>query len=84
MLALAVSDCSVAAIAAPAVPVVELYRQTATAVMTVGTVTIEKLAAAGAGCLVLEPGTTVLLEKPKVIELADRCKIAIVGWESPV
>jgi hypothetical protein len=52
-------------------------------VPTVGTVTIEKLAAAGAGCLVLEPGKTVLLEKPKVIELADRCKIAIVGWEAP-
>jgi UDP-2,3-diacylglucosamine hydrolase len=51
-------------------------------VPTVGTVTIEKLAAARAGCLVLEPGTTVLLEKPKVIELADHYKIAVVGWEA--
>lgn len=51
-------------------------------VPTVGTVTIEKLAAARAGCLVLEPGTTVLLEKPKVIELADRYKIAVVGWDA--
>ena len=51
-------------------------------VPTVGTTTIEKLAAAGAGCLVLEPGRTILLEKPKVLELADRYKIAIVGSES--
>jgi hypothetical protein len=50
-------------------------------VPTVGTVTMEKLAEARAGCLVLEPGKTVLLEKPKVIELADRFKIAVVGWD---
>ena len=43
-------------------------------VPTVGTTTIEKLADARAGCLVLEPGKTILLEKPKVIELADRYK----------
>lgn len=51
-------------------------------VPTIGTVTIEKLAAAKAGCLVLEPGKTVLLEKPKVLEMADRYKIAVVGWEA--
>jgi DUF1009 family protein len=51
-------------------------------VPTVGTVTIEKLAEARAGCLVLEPGKTVLLEKQKVIELADRYKIAVVGWDA--
>ena len=50
-------------------------------VPTVGTVTIEKLAAARAGCVVLEPGKTILLEKQKVLELADRHKIAIVGWD---
>ena len=50
-------------------------------VPTVGTVTIEKLAAARAGCVVLEPGKTILLEKSKVLELADRYKIAIVGWD---
>ena len=50
-------------------------------VPTVGTTTIEKLAAARAGCLVLEPGKTILLEKPKVLELADRYKIAIVGYD---
>lgn len=50
-------------------------------VPTVGTVTIEKLAAARAGCLVLEPGKTIILEKPRVLELADRHKIAVVGFD---
>ena len=50
-------------------------------VPTVGTVTIEKLAAARAGCVVLEAGKTMLLEKEKVLELADRLKIAVVGWD---
>jgi UDP-2,3-diacylglucosamine hydrolase len=49
-------------------------------VPTVGITTIEKLHAAGAVCLVLEPGKTILLEKPKVLELANRCNIAIVGY----
>ncbi|MCS7033485.1 MAG: UDP-2,3-diacylglucosamine diphosphatase LpxI [Phycisphaerae bacterium] len=52
-------------------------------VPTVGVKTIEKLAAAGARCVVLEAGKTTFLEKDKVIELADRCGIAIVGMESP-
>jgi len=50
-------------------------------VPTIGVTTIEKLAAAKAGCVVLEPGKTVLLEKQKVLEMADRFKIAIVGYE---
>src|SRR5205807_3364344 len=50
-------------------------------VPTVGTTTIEKLAAAGAACLVLEPGKTIMLEKQKVLELADRHKITIVGYD---
>jgi DUF1009 family protein len=50
-------------------------------VPSVGTTTIEKLHAARAGCLVLEAGKTILLEKQKVLELADRLKIAVVGWE---
>ncbi len=49
-------------------------------VPTVGTTTIEKLAAARAGCLVLETGRTMMLEKSKVIEMADRHKIAVVGY----
>ena len=51
-------------------------------VPVIGCQTIETLHAAGAGCIVLEPGKTLILEKPKVIELADRYKIAIVGYES--
>jgi UDP-2,3-diacylglucosamine hydrolase len=52
-------------------------------VPTIGTTTIEKLAAARAGCLVLEAGKTVILEKQKVLELADRHKIAVVGLDKP-
>lgn len=51
-------------------------------VPTVGVKTIEKLAAAGAKCVVLEAGRTTFLEKDKVIELADRSGIAIVGMSS--
>jgi len=49
-------------------------------VPSVGLTTIEKLKAAGAACLVLTPRTTIILEKPKVLELADRLKIAVVGY----
>ena len=48
-------------------------------VPSVGVQTIEKLKAAGCGCLVLEAGQTMMLEKPHVIELADRLGIVIVG-----
>jgi DUF1009 family protein len=51
-------------------------------VPTIGTTTIEKLAAARASCVVLEPGKTVMLERPKVLELADRFKIAVVGFDA--
>jgi UDP-2,3-diacylglucosamine hydrolase len=50
-----------------------------TDVPTVGVTTIEKLAAAKAACVVLESGRTMLLEKQKVLEMADRHKIAIIG-----
>jgi len=49
-------------------------------VPTVGMQTIEKMHEAGGGCLVLEPGKTIILERGKVMELADRYKIAIVGY----
>jgi len=49
-------------------------------VPSIGTTTIEKLAAHKAGCLVLEPGKTILLEKQKVLDLADELKIAVVGY----
>ena len=48
-------------------------------VPSVGTTTIEKLAAAGATCLVLEAGKTIMLEKQKVLEAADRHRIVVVG-----
>ena len=50
-------------------------------VPSVGTTTIEKLHAHRAGCLVLEAGRTIMLEKPKVLELAERYKIAVVGYD---
>ena len=49
-------------------------------VPSIGVTTIEKLAEARAGCLVLEPGKTILLEKQKVLDLADQLKIAVVGY----
>ena len=49
-------------------------------VPTVGTTTIEKLHSNRATVLVLEPGKTIMLEKPKVLELAERYKISIVGY----
>ena len=52
-------------------------------VPAVGLATIEQLHAAGAACLVLEPGKTILLEKPKVLELADRLGITVVGYQAP-
>lgn len=50
-------------------------------VPTIGVQTIEKLKAAGAVCVMLTPGTVMMLDKPKVIETADRLGIAIVGFE---
>lgn len=50
-------------------------------VPAVGTTTIEHLHEARAGCLVLDADKTIILEKTKVLELADRYKIAIVGYE---
>lgn len=49
-------------------------------VPTIGTTTIEKLHAARAVCVAVEPGKTIILEKPKVLELADRLGIAVVGY----
>jgi DUF1009 family protein len=52
-------------------------------VPTIGTTTLEKLHAANAACLVLEAGKTIILEKRKVLDLADHYKIAVVGVEEP-
>lgn len=48
-------------------------------VPSVGTTTIEKLRSNNCRCLVLEAGQTMLLEKPKVLQLADQYGIAVVG-----
>jgi len=50
-------------------------------VPAIGTTTLEKLWKAGAACLVLEAGKTIILERTKTIELADRYKMAIVGYD---
>jgi hypothetical protein len=50
-------------------------------VPSIGITTIEKLHAAGAGCLAVEAGKTILLEREKVLELADQYHIAVVGCE---
>ena len=48
-------------------------------VPTIGVETIEQLANAGAGCVALGAGRVILIDKPKVLEAADRAKIAVVG-----
>lgn len=50
-------------------------------VPTVGTTTLEKLHAAGATCIVLEAGKTVLLERKKVLEMAEGFKMTILGLD---
>lgn len=48
-------------------------------VPTVGVKTIEHIAEAGGGCLALAAGDVIMLEKRKMIEIADDHGIAIVG-----
>ena len=48
-------------------------------VPTVGPATIENLARNGAGCLALAAGDVIMLEKQKVLDLADELGISIVG-----
>ena len=48
-------------------------------VPTIGVKTIENLAQAGAGCLVVAAGRVILLDKPQVLAAADRLGVAIVG-----
>jgi len=50
-------------------------------VPTIGLTTIDKLAASRCACVVMEPGRTMLLEKPKVLEAAERHGIIIVGYD---
>jgi DUF1009 family protein len=48
-------------------------------VPTVGPTTIEQLAAARGKCLVVESGRVILADKPRMLELADKLGIAVVG-----
>jgi hypothetical protein len=48
-------------------------------VPTIGPRTLRNLAAAGCGCVCVEAGRTVILDKPDTLALAERLKIAIVG-----
>lgn len=61
------------------IKVANTYQDMRVDVPTIGTTTIEKLHANGCVAVVLDAGKTVMLEKPKVIELANRYKITIVG-----
>ncbi|MCH2134521.1 MAG: UDP-2,3-diacylglucosamine diphosphatase LpxI [Phycisphaerales bacterium] len=48
-------------------------------VPTIGVQTITELAAAGAGCIAIGTGQVILIDRPAVVEAADRAGIAIVG-----
>lgn len=48
-------------------------------VPTVGVATIEQLQAHGGTCLAVQAGKVILLDKPQMIEAADKAGIAIVG-----
>ena len=50
-------------------------------VPTIGEATIENLKRNGAACVAVEAGQTLMLDMPKVIALADKCKIAVVGCQ---
>jgi UDP-2,3-diacylglucosamine hydrolase len=49
-------------------------------VPAVGVVTVERLCKAQAGCLALEAGRVIMIDKPAVIAAAERAGIAIVGF----
>lgn len=48
-------------------------------VPSIGVETIENLARAGGGCIALGVGRVILIDKPRVIEAANKAKVAIVG-----
>jgi hypothetical protein len=60
------------------------YQDMRVDVPSLGTTTIEKLHASKCACVVLDAGKTIMLERPKVIELANRYKIVIVGVDEAV
>lgn len=50
-------------------------------VPAVGVETIDRLSRAGGGCIALGAGHVILIDKPAVLEAADRAGIAVVGIE---
>jgi DUF1009 family protein len=50
-------------------------------VPSVGVETIERLARAGGGCLALGAGRVILIDRPAVIEAANRLGVAVLGVE---
>jgi DUF1009 family protein len=48
-------------------------------VPTIGVETIEQMAAAGGGCIALGAGRVIMIDRPAVLEAADRAGISIVG-----
>ena len=50
-------------------------------VPTIGPGTIENLKKNNAACLAVEAGKTLILDLPETVELADRYKIAMVGYQ---
>ncbi len=61
------------------IKVANIHQDMRVDVPTVGVKTIEKLAKSKCGCLVLEVGQTMMLEKEKVIAMAEKMGIAVVG-----
>lgn len=50
-------------------------------VPTIGRGTIETMVQAGASCLAIEAGRTIVLDEPEVVEFANRHRVAIVALE---
>jgi len=48
-------------------------------VPTIGVQTIERLKSAGSTCLAVGAGRVILIDKPAVLEAADRARVAVVG-----
>lgn len=52
-------------------------------VPTIGVQTIDRLRAAGAGCLAVAAGKVILTDKPELLAAAEDARIAVVGYEIP-
>jgi DUF1009 family protein len=48
-------------------------------VPTVGMLTLQTMVAAGASCLAIEAGRTIIIDEPELIRLADQHQLTIVA-----